>query len=118
MSLPEFWHFPGEHEAADLELYSPLSKCWFLVKGLGLLAEVWTLQVNLSPHKTLAEVQGEVRIHRGLSFRLKSLLQTKENTQQNRVWCLFKEGGHLMPWPAHLAQAVDGKHLAHTPVQK
>lgn len=51
-----------EHEAADLELHSLLSKRRFLVEGLGLLAEVWAWQVNLSPYKTFAEVQAEVRI--------------------------------------------------------
>lgn len=81
----------SRHEAADPELYSLLSKWWFLVKGLGLLAEVWPWQVNLSPHKTFAEVQAEVRIQ-FKSFRLKSLLQTKESTQQTGVGCLFKVG--------------------------
>lgn len=55
-----------EHQAADLELYSLLSKRRFLVKGPGLLAQVWTWQVNLSQHKPFAGVQAEVRIHRGL----------------------------------------------------
>lgn len=108
--------FSSEHEAADLELYSftfffwSLSKRWFLVKGLGLLAEVQTSQVSLSRHKTFVEVQAEVRIHRVLILQTEVFVTNQGEHSAN--------GGHLMPWPAHLAQAVDAKHSAHALVLK
>lgn len=80
----------SEHEAADLELYSLLSKRWFLVKGLGLLAEVQTLQVNLSQHKMFVEVQAEVRIHRVLILQAEVFVRNQGEHSAN--------GGQLMPW--------------------
>lgn len=49
-------------------------------QGLGLLAEVVTLQVNLSQHQTFAEVQAGVRIHRDLILQDEVFVTNQEHT--------------------------------------
>lgn len=121
MSLPEFWHFAGSTRLQILSFTASRPNDDSLSRACDCLQDFWLcrwISLNTKCLQSCKQKSGSTGFS---SFRLKSLLETKENAQQTGVWChraSFKGGGHLIPWPAHLAQAVDAEHLAHTPVQK